>query len=138
MINFYKIILFSLLFILYIIFMLFPRNLFMEVLGGDNFGHIYINSILTIITLLIMSGKKLFLPLAIVFTLTTMIEFLQLFTPRSFSYYDLFYNTIGIGVGFIFYKFLLIFIKNFRIFYKNFLTKLFLVNIFFLNLKKTV
>ena len=138
MINFYKIILFSLLFILYIIFMLFPRNLFIEILGGDNFGHIYLNSILTIITLLIVSKKKFLLSLSIVFASTTLIEFLQLFTTRSFSYYDLFYNTIGIGVGFIFYKFLLIFIKNFRIFYKNFLTKLFLVNIFFLNLKKNV
>jgi VanZ family protein len=100
--------------------MLFPRNLFMEVLGGDNFGHIYINSILTIITLLIMSGKKLFLPLAIVFTLTTMIEFLQLFTPRSFSYYDLLYNVIGIGVGVIFYKFLLLIIINSSVFFKKF------------------
>ena len=120
MINFYKIILFLLLFIFYIIFMLFPRNLFMEVLGGDNFGHIYINSILTIITLLIMSGKKLLLPLAIVFTVSTLIEFLQLFTTRSFSYYDLFYNVIGIAVGVIFYKFLLLIIKNSRVFYKKF------------------
>jgi len=47
--------------------MLFPRNLFTEVLGGDNFGHIYLNSILTIITLLIMSKKKFILSLSIVF-----------------------------------------------------------------------
>lgn len=120
MINFYKIILFSLLFILYIIFMLFPRNLFTEVLGGDNFGHIYLNSILTIITLLIMSKKKFVLSLSIVFALTTLIEFLQLFTSRTFSYYDLFYNSIGIGVGVIFYKFLLLIIKNSRVFYKKF------------------
>ena len=120
MINFYKVILFSLLFILYIIFMLFPRNLFTEVLGGDNFGHIYLNSILTIITLLIMSKKKFILSLSIVFALTTLIEFLQLFTTRSFSYYDLFYNTIGIAVGVIFYKFLLLIIKNSRVFYKKF------------------
>lgn len=120
MINFYKIILFSLLFILYIILMLFPRNLFTEVLGGDNFGHIYLNSILTIITLLIMSKKKFVLSLSIVFALTTLIEFLQLFTARTFSYYDLFYNSIGIGVGVIFYKFLLLIIKNSRVFYKKF------------------
>ena len=120
MINFYKIILFSLLFILYIILMLFPRNLFLEVLGGDNFGHIYLNSILTIITLLIMSKKKFVLSLSIVFALTTLIEFLQLFTARTFSYYDLFYNSIGIGVGVIFYKFLLLIIKNSRVFYKKF------------------
>ena len=120
MINFYKVILFSLLFILYIIFMLFPRNLFTEVLGGDNFGHIYLNSILTIITLLIMSKKKFLLSLSIVFALTTLIEFLQLFTARTFSYYDLFYNNIGIGVGVIFYKFLLLIIKNSRVFYKKF------------------
>ena len=120
MINFYKVILFSLLFILYIIFMLFPRNLFTEVLGGDNFGHIYLNSILTIITLLIMSKKKFVLSLSIVFALTTLIEFLQLFTARTFSYYDLFYNSIGIGVGVIFYKFLLLIIKNSRVFYKKF------------------
>ena len=120
MINFSKIILFSLLFILYIIFMLFPRNLFTEVLGGDNFGHIYLNSILTIITLLIMSKKKFLLSLSIIFALTTLIEFLQLFTARTFSYYDLFYNSIGIGVGVIFYKFLLLIIKNSRVFYKKF------------------
>ena len=120
MINFYKVILFSLLFILYIIFMLFPRNLFIEVLGGDNFGHIYLNSILTIITLFIMSKKKFLLSLSIVFASTTLIEFLQLFTTRSFSYYDLFYNVIGIGVGVIFYKILLLIIKNSRVFYKKF------------------
>ena len=120
MINFYKVILFLLLFIFYIIFMLFPRNLFMEVLGGDNFGHIYINSILTIITLLIMSKKKFLLSLSIIFALTTLIEFLQLFTARTFSYYDLFYNNIGIGLGVIFYKFLLLIIKNSRVFYKKF------------------
>ena len=120
MINFYKVILFSLLFILYIIFMLFPRNLFIEVLGGDNFGHIYLNSILTIITLLIMRKKKFILSLSIVFASTTLIEFLQLFTTRSFSYYDLFYNVIGICVGVIFYKILLLIIKNSRVFYKKF------------------
>ena len=120
MINFYKVMLFSLLFILYIIFMLFPRNLFIEVLGGDNFGHIYLNSILTIITLFIMSKKKFLLSLSIVFASTTLIEFLQLFTTRSFSYYDLFYNVIGIGVGVIFYKILLLIIKNSRVFYKKF------------------
>ena len=120
MINFYKVILFLLLFIFYIIFMLFPRNLFTEVLGGDNFGHIYLNSILTIITLLIMSKKKFILSLSIIFALTTLIEFLQLFTARTFSYYDLFYNNIGIGLGVIFYKFLLLIIKNSRVFYKKF------------------
>ena len=120
MINFCKIILFSLLFILYIIFMLFPRNLFIEVLGGDNFGHIYLNSILTIITLLTISRKKLLLSLSIVFALTTLIEFLQLFTTRSFSYYDLFYNVIGIGLGVIFYKFLLLIIINSSLFFKKF------------------
>ena len=120
MINFYKIILFSLLFILYIILMLFPRNLFMEVLGGDNFGHIYLNSILTIITLLIVSKKKFILSLSIVFVSTTLIEFLQLFTTRSFSYYDLFYNLIGIAVGVIFYKFLMLIITNSSVFFKKF------------------
>jgi len=120
MINLYKIILFLLLFILYIIFMLFPRNLFTEVLGGDNFGHIYLNSILTIITLLIMSKKKFTLSLLIVFASTTLIEFLQLFTTRSFSYYDLFYNVIGIGVGVIFYKFLMLIIINSSVFFKKF------------------
>ena len=120
MINFYKIILFSLLFILYIILMLFPRNLFTEVMGGDNFGHIYLNSILTIITLLIMSKKKFILSLSIVFASTTLIEFLQLFTTRSFSYYDLFYNLIGIAVGVIFYKLLMLIIINSSVFFKKF------------------
>ena len=120
MINFYKIILFSLLFILYIILMLFPRNLFTVFLGGDNFGHIYLNSILTIITLLIMSKKKFILSLSIVFVSTTLIEFLQLFTTRSFSYYDLFYNLIGIAVGVIFYKLLMLIIINSSVFFKKF------------------
>jgi len=120
MINFYKVILFLLLFIFYIIFMLFPRNLFTEVLGGDNFGHIYLNSILTIITLLIMSKKKFILSLSIVFASTTLIEFLQLFTTRSFSYYDLFYNLIGIAVGVIFYKLLMLIIINSSVFFKKF------------------
>jgi len=120
MINFYKIILFSLLFILYIILMLFPRNLFTDVLGGDNFGHIYLNSILTIITLLIMNKKKFILSLSIVFASTTLIEFLQLFTTRSFSYYDLFYNLIGIAVGVIFYKLLMLIIINSSVFFKKF------------------
>ena len=120
MINFYKVILFLLLFIFYIIFMLFPRNLFTDVLGGDNFGHIYLNSILTIITLLIMSKKKFILSLSIVFVSTTLIEFLQLFTTRSFSYYDLFYNLIGIAVGVIFYKLLMLIIINSSVFFKKF------------------
>jgi len=113
MINFYKVVLFLLLFIFYILFMLFPRNLFIEVLGGDNFGHIYLSSILTIITLFTMSGRKLLLPLSIVFTLTVLIEFLQLFTTRTFSPYDLFFNTVGIALGVILYKFLLLIIKKF-------------------------
>ena len=120
MINLIKIILFILLSIFYITLMIFPRNLFIEVLGGDNFGHIYLNSILTIITLFIVSKKKFLLSLSIIFTLTTLIEFLQLFTTRSFSYYDLLYNIIGIGVGVIFYKILLLIIKNSRVFYKKF------------------
>jgi hypothetical protein len=120
MINLIKIILFILLSIFYITLMIFPRNLFIEVLGGDNFGHIYLNSILTIITLFIMSKKKFLLSLSIIFTLTTLIEFLQLFTTRSFSYYDLFYNIIGIGLGVIFYKFLLLIIINSNVFFKKF------------------
>ena len=120
MINLIKIILFILLSIFYITLMIFPRNLFMEVLGGDNFGHIYLNSILTIITLLTISRKKLLLSLSIVFTLTTLIEFLQLFTTRSFSYYDLFYNAIGIAVGVIFYKLLMLIIINSSVFFKKF------------------
>ena len=99
---------------------LFPRNLFTEVMGGDNFGHIYLNSILTIITLLIMSKKKFILSLSIVFASTTLIEFLQLFTTRSFSYYDLFCNAIGIAVGVIFYKFLILIITNSSVFFKKF------------------
>ena len=69
--------------------MLFPRNLFTEVLGGDNFAS------------------------------TTLIEFLQLFTTRSFSYYDLFYNAIGIAVGVIFYKLLMLIIINSSVFFKK-------------------
>ncbi len=119
MINIKKTLLVLLLFLVYIIFMLFPRGLFIEVLGGDNFGHIYLNSILTIITLLIINNKKLILSLLAIITLTTLIEFMQLFTTRSFSVYDLGYNVIGIILGVILYKLLILSIKNLGVFIKK-------------------
>ena len=45
--------------LLYSLIMLLPRELFLQVPGGDNAGHIYMSFVLTIIGLCIFSDKKL-------------------------------------------------------------------------------
>ena len=88
--------------------MLLPRDLFVQVPGGDNFGHIYLDFLLTIIIFYIFSNFKFFNKFVIVLGLTTLIEFLQSFTTRNFSYHDLIYNFIGIYIAIIVFYFFII------------------------------
>ena len=88
--------------------MLLPRDLFIQVPGGDNFGHIYLDFLLTIIIFYIFSNFKFFNKLIIVLGLTTLIEFLQSFTTRNFSYQDLLYNFLGIYIAIIVFYFFIV------------------------------
>ena len=88
--------------------MLLPRDLFAQVPGGDNFGHIYLDFLLTIIIFYIFSNFKFFNKLVIVLGLTTLIEFLQTLTTRNFSYQDLLYNFLGIYIAIIVFYFFII------------------------------
>ena len=88
--------------------MLLPRDLFIQVPGGDNFGHIYLDFLLTIIIFYIFSDLKFIIKLIIILGITTLIEILQNLTTRNFSYQDLLYNFLGIYIGLIvFYIFLI-------------------------------
>jgi len=53
--------------------MLLPRDLFIQVPGGDNFGHIYLDFLLTIIIFYIFSNFRFFNKLIIVLGITTII-----------------------------------------------------------------
>ena len=88
--------------------MLLPRNLFIQVPGGDNFGHIYLDFLLTIIIFYIFSNIRFFNKLIIVLGITTLNEFLQTLTTRNFSYQDLFYNFLGIYIAIIVFYFFII------------------------------
>ena len=92
--------------------MLLPRNLFIQVPGGDNFGHIYIDFLLTILIFFIFSNNKFIIKIAIVLGTTTGIETLQHLTTRSFSYNDIVYNFLGIYIGTIFFYLFLITSKD--------------------------
>ena len=72
--------------------MLLPRDLFIQVPGGDNFGHIYLDFLLTIIIFYIFPNFRFFNKLIIVLGITTLNEFLQSLTTRNFSYQDLLFN----------------------------------------------
>ena len=88
--------------------MLLPRDLFIQVPGGDNFGHIYLDFLLTIIIFYIFSNFKFFNNLIIVLGITTLNEFLQSLTTRNFSYEDILYNFLGIYIAIIvFYLFII-------------------------------
>ena len=88
--------------------MLLPRNLFIQVPGGDNFGHIYLDFLLTIIIFYFFSNFRFFNKLIIVLGITVLVEILQNLTTRNFSYQDLLYNFLGIYIGTIFvYLFLI-------------------------------
>ena len=92
--------------------MLLPRNLFIQVPGGDNFGHIYLDFLLTILIFFIFSNNKFIIKIAIVLGTTTVIEILQHLTTRSFSYNDIIYNVLGIYIGTIFFYLFLITSKD--------------------------
>ena len=88
--------------------MLLPRDLFIQVPGGDNFGHIYLDFLLTIIIFYIFSNFRFFNKLFIVLGITTLNEFLQTLTTRNFSYQDLLYNFLGIYIAIIVIYFFII------------------------------
>ena len=88
--------------------MLLPRNLFIQVPGGDNFGHIYLDFLLTIIIFYLFSKNKFIVKLLIVLGITTLNEILQNLTTRHFSYQDLLYNLLGIYIAIIVFYFFII------------------------------
>ena len=88
--------------------MLLPRDLFVQVPGGDNFGHIYLDFLLTIIIFYIFSNFRFYNKLLIVLGITTLNEILQNLTTRHFSYQDLLYNFLGIYIAITVYYFLII------------------------------
>ena len=88
--------------------MLLPRDLFIQVPGGDDFGHIYLDFLLTILIFYFFSDFKFFYKLITVLGISTLNEILQNLTSRHFSYQDLFYNFLGIYIGLtVFYIFLI-------------------------------
>ena len=94
--------------VIYSAIMLLPRDLFIQVPGGDNFGHIYLDFLLTIIIFYIFSNFRFFNKLFIVLGITTLNEFLQTLTTRNFSYQDLLYNFLGIYIAIIVIYFFII------------------------------
>ena len=103
-----KISLFISIIVIYAAIMLLPRNLFIQVPGGDNFGNIYLVFLLTIIIFYIFSHFRFFNKLFIVLGITTLNEFLQILTTRNFSYQDLLYNFLGIYIAIIVIYFFII------------------------------
>ena len=83
--------------------MLLPRELFLQIPGGDNVGHIYMSFVLTIIGLCIFCDKKIEINLIIIFVFLTLIEFLQVFTARNFVINDLLFNFIGYIIATLLY-----------------------------------
>ena len=88
--------------------MLLPRDLFIQVPGGDNFGHIYLDFLLTILIFYIFYNLKFIYKLIIVLGITILVEMLQNLTTRNFSYHDLIYNFIGIYIAIIVFYFFII------------------------------
>ena len=93
--------------------MLLPRDWFIKVPGGDNFGHIYIDCIISILTFYILRDKNVYFKLIFIFLITTLAEIAQTLTSRNFSISDIFYNFIGILVGIAVY-YLFNFILKFK------------------------
>ena len=85
--------------------MLLPRDLFIQVPGGDNFGHIYLDFLFTIIIFYIFYNFKFTYKLTIVLGITILVEMLQNLTTRNFSYQDLLFNFLGIYIALIFFYF---------------------------------
>ena len=76
--------------LLYSLIMLLPRELFLQVPGGDNAGHIF-------------SDKKIEINLMIIFVFLTLIEFLQVLTTRNFVINDLLFNFVGYIIATLLY-----------------------------------
>jgi len=93
--------------------MLLPRDWFIKVPGGDNFGHIYIDCIISILIFYILRDKKIYSKLVLIFLLTTLTEIAQILTSRNFSISDIFFNFIGILIGITVY-YLFSFILKFK------------------------
>ena len=93
--------------------MLLPRDWFIKVPGGDNFGHIYIDCIISILIFYILKDKNIYFKLFFIFSLTSLIELAQTLTSRNFSISDIFYNSIGILIGITVY-YLFSFILKFK------------------------
>ena len=89
--------------LLYSLIMLLPRELFLQVPGGDNVGHIYMSFVLTIIGLCIFSDKKIEINLMIIFIFLTLIEFLQVLSTRYLTISDLLFNFIGCIIATLLY-----------------------------------
>ena len=89
--------------LLYSLIMLLPRELFLQVPGGDNAGHIYMSFFLTIISLCNFSDKKIEINLMIIFVFLTLIEFLQVLTTRNFIINDLLFNFVGCIIATLLY-----------------------------------
>ena len=89
--------------LLYSLIMLLPRELFLQIPGGDNAGHIYMSFVLTIIGLCIFCDKKIEINLIIIFVFLILIEFLQVFTTRNFVINDLLFNFIGYIIATLLY-----------------------------------
>ena len=88
--------------------MLLPRDLFIQVPGGDNFGHIYLDFLLTIIIFYFFPNFSFFNKLITVLGITTLNEIFQKLTTRHFSYQDLLYNFLGIYIAIIVFYFFII------------------------------
>tara|TARA_B110000196_G_C20933579_1_gene561112 strand:+ start:80 stop:463 length:384 start_codon:yes stop_codon:yes gene_type:complete len=90
---------------LFTIAALIPRSLIEYIPpGGDDFVHVYIFSILSLLLCFskIIDKKYIYL---ILFFYGFLIEILQLIMSRNFSYLDISYNFIGISLGISFYFF---------------------------------
>jgi len=83
--------------------MLLPRELFLQVPGGDDAGHIYMSFILTIMSLYIFSDIKIKTNLMVIFVFLTLIEFLQVLTTRNFVINDLLFNFVGYFIATLLY-----------------------------------
>ena len=105
---------FFLIIIFFTIVALIPRNTIDYVpYGGDNLVHIYIFSILSLLLCLskFIVTKYVYL---VLFFYGFLIEILQFIVGRVFSYSDILYNFIVIGIGIIFY----LISKKFKYYYK--------------------
>ena len=89
--------------LLYSLVMLLPRELFLQVPGGDDAGHIYMSFILTIMSLYIFSDIKIKTNLMVIFVFLTLIEFLQVLTTRNFVINDLLFNFVGYIIATLLY-----------------------------------